>query len=88
MRQEARQNMTPITAIVILGLVLGLTTVFQALVFFWLLRTERRFVKDLLNRLASRSVGEYAATTKVLEDARDKAPAEATDETGQPIPIW
>lgn len=80
-------DMHSMTVIVILGLALAASTIVQALIFFFILRSERRMVKDLLNRLASRTIGEYASATKTLEvDPGQRPRAEA--EEGQPIPIF
>lgn len=75
------------TAIVILGLALAASTIGQAVIFFLILRSERRFTKDLLNRLASRTIGEYASATKILEADPGQGPR-AEAEEGQPIPIF
>ena len=79
-------GMHSITAIVILGLALAISMVVQVIVFLLILRSERKFTKDLLNRLASRSVVEYAQATKILEEHPTKE-AQA-DEEGRPIPIF
>lgn len=78
-------GMHSITAIVILGLALAVSMVVQVIVFFLILRSERKFTKDLLNRLASRTIGEYAQATKILE----ASPAETkSEDEGRPIPIF
>jgi len=78
--------MHSMTAIVILGLTLAFSMVVQGIVFFLILRAERKFTKDLLNRLAARSVVEYAQATKILEGQ----PREDKDrvEEGGTIPIF
>lgn len=78
--------MHSMTAIVILGLALAATAVAQAVIFFLILRSERKFTKDLLNRLASRNVIEYAQATRILEAQREEI-KENPDEGG-PIPIF
>ena len=78
--------MHSITAIVILGLALAASMVVQVIVFFLILRSERKFTKDLLNRLASRTIGEYAQVTKSLETPPGETKTE--DEEGRPIPIF
>lgn len=79
--------MHSMTAIVILGLALAGVVIFQGIVFSLILRSERKFTKDLLNRLASRTIGEYAQATKILETTAEKeVPPE--NEEGRPIPIF
>ncbi len=79
--------MHSMTAIIILGLALAVSTVVQAVIFFLIIRSERRFTRDLLNRLASRSVIEYAQATKILETAGSKETPLEMDE-GRPIPLY
>lgn len=79
--------MHSMTVIVILGLGMVAMAIAQGVIFFLILRSERRFIKDLLNRLASRTVGEYALATKILGD-RPTQEAKAEDDEGRPIPIF
>ena len=76
------------TVIVIFGLALAMSTIIQGVVFFLILRAERKFTKDLLNRLASRTVGEYAQVTKILETAGEPKEYKDRAEEGGPIPIF
>ncbi len=80
--------MHSMTAIVILGLSLAVSSVVQAMFFFLIFRAERKFTRDLLNRLASRSVIEYAQATKLLDGNPLEEKDRADDDAGRPIPIF
>ncbi len=79
--------MYSMTAIVIMVSAFAVLNLAQFIVFFLILHAERRFTKDLLNRLASRTIGEHAQATKILEEQTTKETQDA-DEEGRPIPIF
>lgn len=78
--------MTSMTVIMIMAGALAVAIMAQSIGFLFILRSERRFTKDLLNRLASRTIGEYVQSTKTVEEqSQDQRPE---TEKGRPIPIF
>ena len=77
--------MNPDILIIILGAAVAMVSA-QCLFLLVLLRAERKFTKDLLTRLASRTVCEYAAAARALEAGPGDGESKTEGEHG--VQIW
>jgi len=76
--------MNIMTTIFFLAVVLGLTMIFQAVVFFLFMREFKNLLKDMLNRLMARDFTEYVRGEATLHPAKEKEPERREEEA---IPI-